>query len=303
MCRSRWIWSACGRTRGRSALSTGVPVIAVVKADAYGLGAVAVARAIEKLVEGFYVFEASEALAAGLHQLSGTYTIALLGGLGVHDSIRPVVWTLEQAPAAKGRAVVVSVDTGQQRFGCPAVKLDALLSAVDSHEAMTHASTAEQAALFAEVLESRGGRARFRRHAAGSALLGNPAARFDAVRPGIALYQDAVTVTAPLVHAADSTGPAGYTGFVVPRLGVILAGYSHGLRVGPCRVNGAPRRLLEVGMQSSFVEIGPGDRVGDAVELLSPALAPQAVARSWGVTPQAALVSLARCGVRHYLHE
>ena len=118
----------------------------------------------------------------------------------------------------------------------------------------------------------------------------------------MALYQGAVTVTTPLVHAADSTGPAGYSGFVVPRFGVIMMGYSSGLRVGPCRVNGTPRRVLEVGMQSAFVEIGPSDRVGDDVTLLGPELPPQAVAATWHGTPQAVLVSLATSGLRTYLN-
>jgi alanine racemase len=106
-------------------------------------------------------------------------------------------------------------------------------------------------------------------HAAGTALIEqDPAASLDAVRPGLALYRGAVRTSARLVAATDSAGPAGYTGFEVARHGVILAGYSHGLRAGPCAVNGRPTRLLEVGMQSAFVECAPGDRAGDEVVLL-----------------------------------
>src|SRR5438105_4238073 len=58
---------------------TGAPLIAVVKADAYGLGAKAIASALADLVGGFYVFDAAEAVRYELHALTGKRTIALLG--------------------------------------------------------------------------------------------------------------------------------------------------------------------------------------------------------------------------------
>ena len=50
--------------------------------------------------------------------------------------------------------------------------------------------------------------------------------------------------------------------------GVILAGYSHGLRPGPCLVNGRRTRIIEAGMQSAFVEVCGQEKVGDEVVLL-----------------------------------
>ena len=96
-------------------------------------------------------------------------------------------------------------------------------------------------------------------------------------------------------------GPAGYTGFTAPRHGVILAGYAHGLRPGACLVNGRTSRVLEVGMQSAFVECAPTDRVGDEVVLLGDSLTEDAVGGSWGTTPQLAMLTLARSGQRHYV--
>ena len=150
---------------------------------------------------------------------------------------------------------VLSVDTGQQRFACAPEHTAAVRDAGDCREAMTHAIALPQVERFLQVVQSWNTDGLFC-HAAGSALLGEPAARLNAVRPGLALYRGAVRVTARLIDARDSTGPAGYTGFIAQRFGVILAGYSDGLRAGPCLVNGVVRRVLEVGMQSSFIELG-----------------------------------------------
>ena len=139
------------------AARTGVQIIAVVKADAYGLGATAVARAVASLVQGFYVFDAAEAIAADLHRFARKPTIALHGGIGSDAAIRPVVWTVEQAVAARGRQAVVSVDTGQQRFGCPPERLGEVLKAGDFREAMTHASTARAGGCLRRHDEAMGG--------------------------------------------------------------------------------------------------------------------------------------------------
>jgi alanine racemase len=118
-----------------------------------------------------------------------------------------------------------------------------------------------------------------RAHAAGSALLDDREAWLDAVRPGLALYRGAARVVTRLIDVRDSSGPAGYGGFRVPRFGVILAGYSHGLRPGPCLINGRRSRVIETGMQSAFVECAAGDREGDEVILLGDGLEAEDVAR------------------------
>src|SRR3954454_15541101 len=57
---------------------TGVPLIAVVKADAYGLGSRRVVEAIDDLVDSYYVLDAAETL---LYEGANTSkpTIAMLG--------------------------------------------------------------------------------------------------------------------------------------------------------------------------------------------------------------------------------
>jgi alanine racemase len=149
-------------------------------------------------------------------------------------------------------------------------------------------------------MELVGGRG-LRLHAAGSSLLDDPAARLDAVRPGLALYRGAVRVSTRLVEVRDSAGPAGYTGFAVPRHGVVLCGYFNGLRPGPCLVDGRPSRVLEVGMQSAFVECAAEDRVGGEVVLLGEGLGEDEVASAWGSAAHVPLVQLAAAGERQYV--
>jgi alanine racemase len=65
------------------ARETGVDVIAVVKSDAYGLGAGRVSESIVDLVWGFCVFSLSEAKAAGLWELSHKPTLSLGPSIGI----------------------------------------------------------------------------------------------------------------------------------------------------------------------------------------------------------------------------
>lgn len=280
---------------------TGVGVIAVVKADAYGLGAERVAAAIADLVAGFYVFELAEAVAAELASLGKPIIALRCDTADVNEfitaKVRPVVWTAERAAMMRPARPILAVDTGQQRFACLPEEIAATLAAGKIDEAFTHATRIDQIADFAALTAGYS----LRRHAAGTALLDEPAARFDAVRPGLALYDGAVTVTAPLLDARDSRGPAGYSGFVVPRFGLISAGYSHGLRPGPALVNGRPTRILEVGMQTSFVELGVADHIGDPVTLLGNGVSLADIAPAWGCSPQQVLVNMCRLGNRVYV--
>jgi alanine racemase len=287
---------------------TGVPVIAVVKADAYGLGAREVVTALREVpgVAGFYCFSLREAVDAGTWK-SGKPTICLIGFERETASeyreyhARPAVWDAQRAHDLRAARPVLCVDTGMQRFACPRDRIDEVIAAGACDEAFTHAVALEQAKRLSDWCVGRG----LRLHAAGSALLDQPDAWLDFVRPGLALYHDAVRVSARLVEARDSAGPAGYTGFASPtgRHGVIIGGYAHRLRAGaPCRINGEPRTIVECGMQTSFVEIGKNDREGDEVVLLGDGITPEQVAAAWSVSTPQALMSLALCGRREYVN-
>lgn len=288
------------------AARTEVPVIAVIKADAYGLGAREVANALREVngVAGFYCFSLREAVDAQTWK-TGKPTISLIGYEGENVSdyreyhTRPAVWDAVRAHELRAARPVLSVDTGMERFACPRDRMDEVIAAGGCDEAFTHATKLEQAKKLTQWCAGRG----LRLHAASTGLLDEPDAWLDYVRPGLALYRDALRVSARLVEAHDAAGPTGYGGFVssTGRHGVIIGGYAHRLRAGgPCRINSQTRRLLECGMQTSFVEIGKDDREGDEVTLLGDGITPEHVAASWSCSPQQALMSLALCGRREY---
>ncbi len=145
-------------------------------------------------------------------------------------------------------------------------------------------------------------RRKIKLHAAGTARCSNePDAWLDAVRPGLALYEGAATVTTPLVEVRDSDGPAGYTGFLAHRHGVILCGYSNGLRPGPCLVNSKLARILEVGMQSAFIEIPRSAKVGDRVTLLGGKITENLLASHWSCGAHEVCVRMGMMGIRKYV--
>lgn len=285
------------------AQSTGVAVIAIIKADAYGLGAERVAPALAQVVHEFAVFSPEEARAINLWNRTGKPALAI--GPPQWDDpaeyrshhVRPAVSTVEQASQLRSAGPVLCVDTGQQRFACPVDQVDKVLQAGDCNEAFTHASRIDQVHLLKEAVSGKVSRL----HAAGSSLLDQPAAWLNAVRPGLALYRGAARVTARLLETRKSSGPAGYGGFIAPFHGVILAGYSNGLRAGPCLINGRASRILEVGMQSAFIETSARDRAGDEVILLGDQVTEEQVAISWNTGPHEALLRLASAGIREYI--
>jgi len=142
-----------------------------------------------------------------------------------------------------------------------------------------------------------------RLHAAATALLDQSEARLDAVRPGLALYRGAVRTTARLADVRRSAGAIGYGGWRSESgfHGVILAGYSHGLRPGPVMVNGRRQRITEIGMQSAYVTLDEGDRMGDEVVLLGEGLTEAEVGFAWEATPHQVVLVMAGMGGRSYI--
>jgi len=280
----------------------GVDVIAVVKADAYGFGVRQVAEVIGNLVSGFCVFSLEEAQSVGLWDIAHKPILALSPSIGidadewVKSHVRPAVRTAEESRRLRVARPVLSVDTGMRRFSCPPEHIEPVIAAGQIDEAFTHATRIEHVQMLASLLGGRG----LRLHAAASSLLDEPAARLDAVRPGIAIYRGAARIATRLVEARDGGQPAGYSGFVASRFGVIQCGYFQGLRKGPCLVNGQRRSVLEVGMQSAFVELGTGDKPGDEVVLLGESLSEAEIAKAWGTSEQQALLSLTNAGRRTY---
>jgi len=125
------------------------PVWATIKADGYGLGAARVAAALADVVDGFCVFALEEATAINLWELTHKPAIAL-GPPSTLDPqrwleahVRPAVSTVDQALQLADAAPLLCVDTGMQRFACPAENVGAVLDAGGIQEAFTHATRME----------------------------------------------------------------------------------------------------------------------------------------------------------------
>jgi alanine racemase len=194
-------------------------VFGVVKADAYGHGAVPVARALEPLCDALAVSLVEEGLelrAAGIRS-----PILVLGAYYNHhqdqviaERLTPVLYDRGQlerfAAAGKrlGRRIDfhLKVDTGMSRLGVTPADLEPTLARVTELPQLrlvglcTHFAsadvqdaTATESALerFRAALDQtqRAGFTGLTRHAANSAAAVRfPEARLDAVRPGLALY-------------------------------------------------------------------------------------------------------------------
>jgi len=196
-----------------------VAVIPVIKADAYGHGAVAVSWALtEEGVSLMAVATLEEALELQESGIPARFLI--LGGitgeidlLDVPPDCIPVVWDEDglnfsnTLPSATGRPVEVhlKIDTGMTRLGCPPEQMPRLfeiargLDNVRVTGVMSHLSSADGAGSD-DISFTREQISRFRqacgnvamgiiRHLGNSAgALAYPDCRLDAVRPGLMLY-------------------------------------------------------------------------------------------------------------------
>jgi alanine racemase len=276
---------------------TGVGLIAVIKADAYGLGAARVADALASVADDFAYFSLAEAQAIGRGGLV----------LGPPDGdaddyrqlgLRPSVATREEFERFSAARPALNIDTGMQRFGCSLGEADELISRYRPEEAVTHAVTPEAVRVFDELCRGRVAM----RHAAATTLLERPDSWLSAVRPGLALYRGAVRASTRLVAVRETRGRVGYSGFEHPRVGIILAGYSNHVSPGPVLINGRRQRLIEAGMNSSFVSVDAADRVGDEVVLLGDGLSEAELAAGFGTRPHEVLCRYTAMGTRSYGH-
>ena len=271
----------CRNYRFLAARAAPAAVIPVVKADAYGHGAVAVAGRLR--AEGARVFAVAmpeEGVALRRAGIGGEILILSWADpedLPLHRAygLTPALFDLPQikafAEAARGfptpLPVHLKLDTGMGRLGVrPAELPEAIellrgarglalagtLTNYASSSDRTSAATAAQTASMREGLAAleTGGLAPGLVHVAnsGAALL-HPESRFDAVRPGLALYglvpaedmdagglEPALTLETRLMAVKDfPAGTAlGYGGLFVTarasRIGLLPIGYHDGLR-------------------------------------------------------------------------
>jgi alanine racemase len=209
-------------------------VLAVVKADGYGHGATAAAKAlVDAGAWGLAVSLVEEGVE--LREASIFAPVVVLGGVPpvsadvlVHRQLRPVVWSidhLEMLSAAVRRAganplpVHLKIDTGMSRLGILPRDLTPVLEwlardagrTIDLEGTMTHLACADdpgdeltslrQLTSFADCLgtmAARGVQPRLRHVANSAGIVRFAAAHYDMVRPGIALYGAASDVDVEL---------------------------------------------------------------------------------------------------------
>lgn len=295
---------------------------AIVKADGYGHGAVRAARAsLDGGASWLGVVTADEAEA--LRAAAIDARILILGPLTPPELERAlgadadiVAWTeeiLDHAVALGGARVHVKLDTGMGRLGARDATLASRLvqrcvdePTLEAAGAMTHFATADELGdrFFAEQLarftawaqEVRAIAPEALLHAANSAaVLRDPAAHFDLVRPGVGLYgldpfgadpllrelEPALALRATLgavqpIRAGQSTGygrrwVAEADGFI----GIVPIGYGDGWRRG---LGGRAQALIAgqrhalvgtVSMDSVAVDLGAAPvPVGTPVTLI-----------------------------------
>ena len=208
------------------AFARGCRLLAVVKANAYGHGAVPIAQELARLgVDGFGVSLVEEGVE--LRQAGIQGDIVVLGGAWSNDDeivmndLTPLVFSLDQIArldAAAGRAgklahAHLKLDTGMGRIGVtPAelpdlligldraerVRIDGLASHLANAELLEHPQNAQQLQRFRlarTLLKAAGHDPQWRHIANSGALLQLDAARdgddFNMVRPGVMLYGEA----------------------------------------------------------------------------------------------------------------
>jgi alanine racemase len=314
--------------RLRTLVGPGVAIYGVVKADAYGHGAVAVGRALAPLCDALAVslveegLELREAGIAGPIMVLGAYFDRYQSEV-LEEGLTPVVYQagdlqrFAEAPVRRHSArhkgpidLHVKIDTGMNRLGIAVDELPGVLdraaglarvrvAGVCTHFASADLAeeepTREQLALFESCLEVARARGPVLAHAANSAAAARFAeARFDAVRPGLALYgaMPSAVVALPelepvltlrsrimALHEVPPGGAVSYGGIWraarPSRVATLPLGYADGY---PRHVRGAEvmirgRRVPIVGavcMDMLMVDVTdvPGAQVADPVTLL-----------------------------------
>lgn len=285
----------------------GARLLPMVKADAYGLGAVPCARALRAVSPwGFGVAtldEAAQLRTAGIHEPVLVFTPATLADLPrVRDLDVRVVLDRPETAARWDRPFHLEIDTGMSRcgvrwddveaiVGCRSPALEGVFTHLHSADA-NPTSVADQWRRFAAARDALGARPRLL-HVANSAGSWRVPEPLDLVRPGIFLYGGTLgpdlpapapvfALRAPVVgvrrlRAGDSVSyGADWTASRPTTIATLGIGYADGvprLVQGRAHVLIAGRPLPVVGrvtMDFVMVDAGPesGVRLGDIATLV-----------------------------------
>ncbi|HEY6798585.1 MAG TPA: alanine racemase [Kineosporiaceae bacterium] len=325
----------------------GAALMAVVKADGYGHGIIPAARAalrggadwlgVAQLAEALQVRAAgiTAPVLAWLTVPGDRFTEAVAAGVDVGVSASWTVTEVAAAARATGipARVHLKVDTGLGRGGCPVADLPDLLAGLLRHQAEGtvrlvglfshlacadtpgHPSVAGQVAAFAAAValaERAGARPELRHLANSAATLAVPPARFDLVRPGIAVYglspipdlatsaqlalRPAMSLLGRVAMVKDVPAGQGVSYGLThvtagdTRLALVPLGYGDGL---PRHASGAGPVLLagrrvpiagRVCMDQVVLDLGGRDvdvRAGDVAVLFGPGRDGEPTAQDW----------------------
>jgi alanine racemase len=350
----------------RGAVAPWTELLAVVKADAYGHGAVEVARAaLAAGASRLGVATVNEARALRMQGISAP--ILVLGAIAANEAVAACQLGLELTigdsvlldavqRAARSANLVdplrlhVKIDTGLRRYGVdpvqaltiaervaadPYLRLEAICTHFASADEPDDPFTGEQLACFARVaaeLEQAG--LQTARHAANSAgILTGQGARYELVRPGVALYGVAPSSLVPLlpgmrpalriesaitrivpIATGDTVGyNRTFRAEEAMRGALIPIGYADGYRRSLSNrawigIGGRTAQLLgRVSMDQMVVEIPSGGEaaVGDVVHILGGNAAPslEEMADLMGTNPYEVLVGIRRRVPRVYVRD
>ncbi len=204
----------------RKRLKKSVGIMAIIKTDGYGHGAIPIAKTIDGLVSAYGVATVDEAVNLRRHHV--TKPICVIGYTHesqydrmIENDIRPAVFTYEMAEMLSARAIAmnknvkihVKIDTGMSRIGFKAeeasvdiIERISRLSHLEIEGIFTHFATADekdkrktkkQFERFTEIiggLSKRGISIPVRHCSNSAAMIELPQYHLDCVRAGIAMY-------------------------------------------------------------------------------------------------------------------
>lgn len=195
------------RNAERLSTHSGVPLIPMIKADAYGLGAIEVARALETLSPMAYgvatVDEGGELRSAGIDREIIVFTPLLPADFGACSELRltPTLGFPHEIEAWKkyGLPYYLSIDTGMHRAGLPwreVSSVSALLESSPPKGVFTHFHSpqldddtmAAQLARFDQALRLLPSIPAFVHTDSSAAIVRHSKSVLSAVRPGIFMY-------------------------------------------------------------------------------------------------------------------
>lgn len=192
--------------RHLKSLCAGKKFYGVVKADAYGHGAIPVSRALEGVCDGLCVAIADEGAELRVAGVS-LPILVLTPPLERDDAVRmraydltPTVGDVKSALFSRGMRVHLKINTGMNRYGCPPDQLSALLPYLEGSEVegvyshiyapLSQKCLSEQLSAFryAAGIVKKAYPSAFAHFAATAGTLMGKKYLFDGVRCGIGLY-------------------------------------------------------------------------------------------------------------------